>query len=54
VAAVPVHLYVARGSFTAGDVTLNDGDSVRSDEPVEVRGVGELLICSLTGGGIDG
>lgn len=41
--AGPVHLYVARGAFSAAGRTLRPGDSLRADEPVSVTGSGELL-----------
>lgn len=41
--AGPVHLYVARGAFTAAAQSLRPGDSLRADEPVVVTGRGELL-----------
>lgn len=39
-----VHLYVARGSFTVDDLSLAEGDSLRSDQPLSVAGSGELLL----------
>lgn len=40
----PAHLFVARGSFAAGGVDLAEGDSLRADGPLAVRGDGELLL----------
>ena len=41
--AGPVHLYLARGGFSAARQPLRPGDSLRADEPVSVTGSGELL-----------
>lgn len=42
------HLYVARGAFAVAGTELAEGDSVRTDEPVDVSGDGDLLVVVLT------
>ena len=41
------HLYVAHGAFVVTGTDLAEGDSVRTDEPVDVTGNGDLLVVLL-------
>ena len=47
--AADAHVFVCSGVYTAAGTRLTAGDSVRTTEPLDAAGTGELLVVELAG-----